>query len=39
MGQYDGDNFISVYDISSKFALKNEKLLMVTNINFTYEFF
>ena len=29
MGNYNGDDFISAYDISTKFVLKNEKSLLV----------
>ena len=39
MGPYNGDNFISAYDISTKFVLKNDNLLFITNISYTDEGF
>ena len=35
MGTYNGNNFISAYDISTKFVLKNDNLLFITNISYT----
>ena len=39
MGPYNGDNFISAYDISTKFVLKNDNLLFITNISYTDDVF
>jgi len=39
MGNYNGDDFISAYDISTKFVLKNEKLLLITSISYSGEGF
>ena len=39
VGNYKGDDFISAYDISTKFVLKNESLLLVTSISYTGEGF
>ena len=39
MGNYDGDDFISAYDVSTKFVLKNEKLLLITSISYSGEGF
>ena len=32
MGSYDGNQFISAYDMATKFVLKNDKQLMITHI-------
>ena len=39
MGKYNGDDFISAYDISTKFVLKNEKLLLISSISYSGEGF
>ena len=39
MGSYDGNQFISAYDISTKFVLKNDKLLMITHIRYNHDAF
>ena len=39
MCNYNCDDFISAYDISTKFVLKNEKLLLITSISYSGEGF
>ncbi len=35
MGSYDGNQFISAYDMATKFVLKNDKQLMITHIRYS----
>ena len=39
MGSYDGNKFISAYDMATKFVLKNDKQLMITHIRYSDDAF
>ena len=39
MGSYDGNQFISAYDLATKFVLKNDKQLMITHIRYSDDAF